>query len=104
MSIFSSPIGRLVFVCRLLPAILIMVGTVIVSIADHNLTVIDLCLVLSFLATIYIIGFAIFPRLVSVGVSQWFSLLYFVPVVNLGFILFLAFCPIGHFKKHETVA
>ena len=104
MSIFSSPIGRLVFVCRLCPAILVLGGLVIVAIADHNLTVLDLCEALGCLATIYIIGFAIFPRLVSVGVSRWFSLLYFVPVVNLGFILFLAFCPIGNFTKHETVA
>lgn len=99
---FSSPIGRLVFLGRILPAILLMFGTVILAIANRNLIVIDLCLVLSFLATIYIIGFAIIPRLASVGISQWFVLLYFVPFVNLGFILFLAFCPTGH-KKNDNV-
>jgi hypothetical protein len=60
--------------------------------------------VLAVAGIIYLVGFTIFPRLVSIGVSKWFALLYFIPLVNLVFILFLLFCPAGKFVKHETAA
>ena len=61
--------------------------------------------VLSFIfavANIYILFCQyLFPRLNSIGLSRWLALVAFVPNLNMVFILFLLFCPIGAFVKKE---
>ncbi len=107
MNIFSSPIGRLAFLGRyILATVPLMVGGVIVGIGNQNQNVMLmlLSLVLEVFGLVYIIGFTMFPRLVSVGMSKWFTLLLFVPLVNLAFVLFLLFCPAGKFIKNDKVA
>jgi hypothetical protein len=107
MNIFSSPIGRLAFLGRYILAIVpLAVGGVVLGIGNQNQNVILmlLSLVLEVSGLIYIIGFTMFPRLVSVGMSKWFTLLLFVPIVNLFFVLFLLFCPAGKFIKNDKVA
>ena len=107
MNIFSSPIGRLAFLGRYILAIVpLAVGGVVLGIGNqsHNVILMLLSLVLELLGFVYIIGFTMFPRLVSVGMSKWFTLLLFVPFVNLLFVLFLLFCPAGKFIKNDKVA
>lgn len=107
MNLFSSPIGRLAFLGRYFLALVPMaVGGAILGVANQhqNVILILLSLVLEVLGIVYIIGYSIFPRVVSVGISNWFTLLLFVPFVNLLFVLFLLFCPAGQFMKHDKVA
>jgi hypothetical protein len=104
MSIFSSPIGRLMFLVRVFPAFLLMYGGVLFILAKQSVNVDIIFLFLAVLVTIYVIGFAICPRLVSIGMSRWFSLLYFVPILGLPLILFLLFCPAGQFTRHDKGA
>lgn len=106
MNIFSSPIGRLAFLGRYFLALVLMgVGGAILGIANQNQNVILMLvsIALEVPGIIYIIGFTMFPRLVSVGMSKWFTLLLFVPFVNLLFVLFLLFCPAGKFVKNDKV-
>ena len=107
MNIFSSPIGRLAFLGRYILALVpLAVGGVVLGIGNQNQNVILmlLSLALEVSGLVYIIGFAMFPRLASVGMSKWFTLLLFVPFVNFLFVLFLSFCPAGKFIKNDKVA
>ena len=111
LPVFSSPIGRVAFFGRYILGIVPLgVGGAILSIAMESqgpfvkLLLLLLALVLEVLGLVYIIGFTIFPRLASIGLSKWFTLLVFVPLVNVFFALFLLFCPAGQFIKHEKVA
>jgi len=48
---------------------------------------------------IYLIRFTIFARLTSIGLSRWWILLLFVPIVNCVFFLYLLLCPGGRFVR-----
>jgi uncharacterized membrane protein YhaH (DUF805 family) len=111
MNIFSSPIGRLAFLGRyILALVLLGVGGASLSIVVESQNamlvpfLMPLVLVFGLLGLVYMVGFALFPRLVSVGLSKWFALLLFVPPVSLPFVLFLLFCPAGRFSRHDKVA
>jgi hypothetical protein len=107
MDLFSTPIGRLAFLgSHILGLILVVIARVILSIAikNENLILILVSLVPLVLGIVYFIVFGIFPRLASVGLSRWFTLVFFVPVVNLLFLLFLFFCPAGWLITHNKVA
>lgn len=102
MNMFSSPIGRLSFLARyILSVVPLAVGGVLLSFGNqsHNVFLLLLSLVFEVLGFVYIIGFTLFPRLVSVGLSKWFAFLLFVPFLNFLFVLFLLFCPAGKFVK-----
>jgi len=107
MDLFSSPIGRLAFLGRhILGLILAILGWLILGVANQHqsLILMLLSLVPMLLGTGYFILFGIFPRLVSVGLSRWFTLVFFIPVANFLFFLFLLVCPAGWLIKHDKVA
>ena len=107
MSLFSTPIGRLTFLGRNIVALLpLVVGGFILAFAKphHNALLMLLALVFEVLGIIYIVVFTYFPRLVSIGLSKWFTLLLFIPYVGFIFLAFALFCPAGKFVKHENAA
>jgi len=102
--LFSTPIGRLAFLGRyLLALVLFAIGGLILAIANHKHNVLFMLLsgVFEISGFIYIVGFTMFPRLVSVGLSRWFVLVLLIPVVNLLFVIFLLLCPAGWLMKKE---
>ena len=107
MNLFSTPIGRLAFLGRNVVALLpMLVGGVIWAFAKphHNVILMLVALVFEILGIVYLVGFTYFPRLVSIGLSKWFTLLLFIPYVGFVFLAFLLFCPAGKFIKHDNAA
>lgn len=105
--LFSTPIGRLAFLGRyFLAVVLLAIGGLILGIANrnHNVFLMLLSGLLEISGFIYIIGFTMFPRLLSVGLSRWFVLVLLIPVVNLLFMIFLLLCPAGWLIKKDPVA
>jgi hypothetical protein len=106
MDLFSSPIGRLAFLGRyILGFVLLVIGNMSLDIAAKNQNLIFICLSVVVMAagTVYVAVFGILPRLVSVGLSRWFMLVFLVPVANILFLVFLFVCPAGWLVKRDEV-
>ena len=103
-NIFSKPpIGRLAFLGRYILSIMLMIfGAFGTDSPNTNVFLMLLVSVLFFVGAIYMVCFAIIPRLVSVGLSKWFALLVLIPPIYPLLFLFLIFCPAGQFVKHDT--
>jgi hypothetical protein len=119
--LFSSPVGRLVFLCRFL---IVLFCSISLQIGAHRLLILlllsDLAeapdvhplfshswlsfliyasLVPALLGAAYMIFAVAIPRLVSIGISKWFAPLLFVPYARYLFLLFLLFCPPQAFHR-----
>ena len=47
----------------------------------------------------YLVRFGIMARLRSIGLSSWYTLLVFVPGIDVLFLFFLCFCPVKAFVR-----
>ena len=56
------------------------------------------------LGIVYFTLFGVFPRLASLGLSRWFTLVFLVPVANILFLIFLFLCPAGWLIRKDKVA
>ena len=81
-------------------------GLLLAVVSDHQSGAILILLsqIPFWLGIIYFTLFGIFPRLASIGLSRWFTLVFLVPIINLLFLLFLLFCPAGWLIKYDKVA
>jgi hypothetical protein len=107
MSLFSSPIGRLEYLGRqIFGAVLFVIAWLLMALANRHesLVLVILALIPLFLTSFYIVVFAVFPRLESIGLSRWFTLVLFIPVAGILFHVFLQFCPAGWLMKNDKVA
>jgi uncharacterized protein (DUF486 family) len=100
VTLFSTPIGGLaLFVRYVLASVAAGTGGIILSVAKANWLLMLLGGLLEVLALIYLLRFAVFARLASVGLSRWFALLLIVPIVSFVFLWSLLFCPAGRYIR-----
>lgn len=103
--LFSGPVGCRLYLGRYALAVgVFLTGMVADRLAVHwhDWELLVAALIFEVLSLIYVIGYAILPRIDSTGLSRWWFLLCFLPVVNLAFLLFLLFCPVGQFSSPDS--
>lgn len=100
MELFTSPIGRLAFLGRFILSLLVIgTGKVIL----HNIKLNEyspVVLIYSFAQLAFLLGgifymikYAVFARLQSIGLSKWYTIIIIIPLVNLIFFIYLALYP-----------
>lgn len=106
MKLFSSPIGRLAFLGRyILVLAVIAIGKVLLSSALENqnqtlkIILSSASIVFELSGLYYLLKYIMFARLLSIGLSKWYTLILLIPLINLIFLLILLFCPEGQFVK-----
>lgn len=52
------------------------------------IVILIICAVVAILC-VYVFWVSVIKRLVDIGVSRWLALLFFVPLINLGFLIYL---------------
>jgi hypothetical protein len=106
--LFPRQVGRMSFVVRYallvvafwLAWCLLSVGTGMQP-ALPRIALLALSVVVSLFALFYLIRHVVVARTRDIGIHDSFSLLTFVPVVNIVFLLALAFAPKGAFMKRS---
>ena len=108
MDLFSSPIGRLAFLGRhiIMLVLAFISGLLLTVVSDHQSGAILILLsqVPFWVGILYFTVFGVFPRLASIGLSRWFTLVFLVPVANIAFLIFLLFCPARWLIRKDEVA
>lgn len=105
VNLISTPIGRLAFLARyFIAAFVIGIGAALLGFTDspHAGSLVASLLggIIEVFGFIYLTRFTIFARLTSIGLSRWWILLLFVPLVNFVFFLYLLLCPGGRFRRN----
>lgn len=103
--LFSGPVGGRLYLGRYaLAAGVFLAGMVADRLAVHwhDWELLVAALIFEVLSLVYVIGYAILPRIDSTGLNRWWFLLCFLPVVNLAFLLFLLFCPANQFGGPDS--